>query len=176
MSLGNQKASSLHCHHSLKLVYFALAYPFLQYCISSWGGVNKTSLHPLFVKQKLIIKTMLFKRYDTSSSPLFKKLDLLKLPENYQFQVGKLMHSQVKNNVVTSDNLCSISTVHSYNTRQAANENYYVPSVHLNLGQTSFSYCGPIIWNSLPVEIKTASRFRFKTLLKRFLLQKYLTT
>ena len=40
----------------LKLVYFALAYPHIQYCISSWGGACKTSLQPLFVKQKIIIK------------------------------------------------------------------------------------------------------------------------
>ena len=47
--------------HSLRLVYFALAYPFIQYCISSWERANKTSLNPLFVKQKLIVKAMLHK-------------------------------------------------------------------------------------------------------------------
>ena len=47
----------------LKLVYFALAYPYIQYCISSRGGACKTSLQPLFIKQKLIIKSMLHEQY-----------------------------------------------------------------------------------------------------------------
>ena len=156
------------------MVYFALAYPFLQYCISSWGGANVTSLNPLLVKQKLIVKAMLHKNYMTPSSPLFQKLNLLKLPEIYSFQVGKLMYNQIRNNIITSNNLFSLPTIHSHQTRQSANHNNYVPSVKLNLGKTSLRYCGPIIWNSLPNKIKDASTFQFKRLLKQHLLENYL--
>ena len=44
---------------TLKLLYYSLAYPFIQYCISSWGGACQTTLQPLLIKQKIIIKTIL---------------------------------------------------------------------------------------------------------------------
>ena len=94
MSLGHDKP---HTNLStLKLVYYALAYPYIQYCISSWGGACKTSLQPLFIKQKLIVKTMLYEKYTSPSSPLFHKLGMLKLSEVYNFQIGKLMFNQIK--------------------------------------------------------------------------------
>ena len=159
---------------TLKLVYFALAYPYIQYCISSWGGACKTSLQPLLIKQKLIVKTMLKENYMSPSSPLFHKLGLLKLPEIYNFQIGKLMFNQIKKDSVFSQNLSSLQSVHSYRTRSSNNLNYFIPSVRSNLGKTSFSYYGPIVWNSLPNKIKRSSKYQFKFLLKSHLLKNYL--
>ena len=106
------------------------------------------------------------------SSPLFLKLNLLKLPEIYELQIGRLMKKQnVKN---TSQNILSLSTVHSYNTRSTSKKNYFIPSVKSNIGKTSLNYYGPVIWNLLPTKIKSASEFQFKPLLKQHLLNKYL--
>ena len=41
---------------TLKQVYYSLAYPYIQYCISTWGGAPKSTLQPLLIKQKRIIK------------------------------------------------------------------------------------------------------------------------
>lgn len=156
----------------LKLVYYAVAYPCLQYCISSWGGACKTKLKPLLVKQKLIIKTILHEKYTSPSSPLFHKLTILKLPEIYDLQVSKLMKNQFNKN--TFQNLNSLSTVHSHNTRSSSKNNYFLPSVKSNLGKTSFTYYGPLVWNSLPNEVRTTPKFQFKFLLKNHLLERYL--
>ena len=158
---------------TLKLVYFSLAYPYLQYCISSWGGACQTNLQPLLVKQKLIVKTMLYEKYISPSSPLFLKLGLLKLPEIYSFQVGKLMFNQIRKNHNVSENISSLNSTHIYNTRSSYNQNYYVPSVNSNIGKTSFRYSGPLVWNSLPKNIKTSTKFQFKHLLKNHLLNIY---
>ena len=158
----------------LKLVYFALAYPYIQYCISSWGGACKTSLQPLFIKQKLIIKSMLHEQYISPSSPLFHKLNILKLPEIYDLQICKLMQNQINNN--TGQNIHPIPTVHTHQTRSSSQHNYYIPLAKSNLGKTSFSFYGPTVWNSLPINIKTASKFKFKLLLKKHLLKRYLPT
>ena len=157
----------------LKLVYYSLAYPQLQYCVSSWGGATHTSLQPLLVKQKLIIKSMPHQNYMSRSSPLFLKLDILKLPEIYKLQIGKLMKKQIVK--YTSQNILPISTVHSHNTRSSSKQNYFIPSVKSNIGKTSFNYYGPIVWNRLPNDIKTASEFRFKYLLKKYLINQYLS-
>ncbi len=90
---------------TLKLIYFSLAYPYIQYCISSWGGACKTTLQPLLVKQKLLVKTILKQSYTSPSSPLFYQLGLLKLQEVYKFQIGKLMFNQIMKNKITCQNL-----------------------------------------------------------------------
>lgn len=159
---------------TLRLVYYSLAYPYIQYCISSWGGACKTTLQPLLVKQKLLVKTMLQQSYTSPSSPLFHQLGLLKLQDVYKFQIGKLMYNQIRKNNVICQNLSSLPAVHSYNTRSSNKCNYFIPSVSSNLGKTSFSYCGPVLWNSLPVEIKSATNFQYKSVLKNHLLESYL--
>ena len=58
---------------TLSLVYYALAYPHLQYCISSWGGAAQKHLNILLVKQKRLLRLMLKQPFDSPSKPLFKK-------------------------------------------------------------------------------------------------------
>ena len=159
---------------ALKMVYYSLAYPFIQYCVSSWGGACPTTLQPLLAKQKCIIKSILFQDYTASSSPLFLKLGLLKLNEIYRLQIAKLMFNQIKNNNIICQNLSPVSEPHSYSTRSSHNLDYCIPRVKSNLGKTSFQFCGPLVWNSLPNEIKSSSIFQFKMRLKKHLLNSYL--
>lgn len=159
---------------TLKLVYFALAYPYIQYGISLYGGACKSILNPLIIKQKLLVKIMLNKDFDSPSSPLFYKLGLLKINEIYISQIAKLMFNQIWRDIITSQNLFPLLSVHSHNTRSSSKLNYHIPIIKSNLAKTSFYYQGPIVWNSLPLKIKTATSFHFKFLLKKYLLNHYL--
>ena len=47
------------CFSTLKMVYFSLVHPYLSYCISSWGGISKTTLLPLFRLQKKLLGLLL---------------------------------------------------------------------------------------------------------------------
>ena len=159
---------------TLRLVYYALGYSYIQYGISLYGGACKSSLHPLLVKQKLIVKIILNEEYTAPSSPLFYKLNLLKFNEVYTFQISKLMFNQIRKGIITSKSLSSLPSVHSYATRSSSNLNYHIPIVKSNLGKTAFSFQGPIVWNSLPLKVKTATIFQFKFMLKKHLLSKYI--
>ena len=49
----------------------------------------------------------------------------------------------------------SVSSVHSYNTRQSQIDNLFVKYVHTNqYGIRSLSYTGKKLWNSLPIDLK----------------------
>ena len=135
------------------MIYYSIAYPFLQYCISSWGGTSKSLLEPLFRKQKIIVRCILHKPYRTHSSPLFHHLNILKLEDIYRLQMGRLMQKHHKNKIVLSGSIENLSLLHSHSTRSRLSRNYFIPSVHTNLGKTSFSYNGPKIWNSFPQEV-----------------------
>ena len=156
------------------MIYYSTAYPFLQYCISTWGGTSKTLLEPLYRKQKIIVRCILNKPYQSHSSPLFFSLKILKLEDIYRFQISRLMQKHHKEKILLSHRLTNLTHLHNHNTRSHCNMNYYLPSVRTNLGKTSFSFNGSKIWNSLPYELRNCSSFVFKYNLKNYLMQKYL--
>ena len=160
---------------TLKLVYYALAYPYIQYCITTWGGASDLSLKPLLIKQKRIIKTMLYEPTISRSSPLFHKLNLLKLNEIYDLKVGTQMFKVNQKNSNFLHEIPLISSVHDHNTRLNSNANYYKHSVTSELGKTAFSYYGPKVWNTIPMDVRNSTAFQFKSLYKDHLLQKYLS-
>ena len=174
MLLAVLKLSAYTNVQNLTLIHFLLAYPYIQYGIPTWGGACQTTLQPLLVKQKLIVKCMLHQSYRTSSSPLFSQLGLLKINEVYKFQIGKLLFNQIRKNNNIIQNLTSLSDLHAYNTRSVNNQNLYIPSVNSNLGKTSLTYHGAIIWNSIPTEIRNSSIYNFKFLLRKYFLKNYL--
>ena len=150
-----------------------MAFPFLQYCITTWGGTSNSLLLPLYRKQKIIVKTILKQSYTSHSTPHFHSLQILKLEDIYKLQIGKLMHKIIKNKNTTAESLTPLTDVHTHNTRSRQKENYYLPAVRTNLGKTSFSYNGPKIWNSFPTKVRNSSDFCFNKSLKHYLLQQY---
>jgi len=51
--------------------------------------------------------------------------------------------------------------------RSAVSTDYVVPRLHTKFGERSFSYAGPVAWNSLPVHVcEKMDFYRFKRLLK----------
>ena len=48
-----------------------------------------------------------------------------------------------------------LSSVHSYGTRSVTNENYYVEQVRTENMKRAFSIYGALMWNSIPLSIKT---------------------
>ena len=174
MFMGNKKLRPYTSLHTLKLVYYSLAHPHLQYCISTWGGACKTTLQQLLTKQKIIIRCMLYQSYRAPSSPLFHKLSILKVDDVYKLSIAKLI-IKLFNNHTIPQTLSTISNIHSHNTRHNIPSNLFIPTVTSNLGKTSFSHCGPTIWNNIPIEIRTSSIFSFKSKLKKHTIENYLT-
>ena len=83
-----------------------------------------------------------------------------------------LKYSQATANA--SPSLSTVSSIHSHNTRLNNPFNYYIPSINTNLGKTSLTYCGPKIWNSIPLDIRSLPPHQFKILYKNHLIQTYL--
>ena len=62
--------------------------------------------------------------------------------------------------------------IHSHNTRNK--EGYLIPSVRTNCRKITVSYAGPILWNSLPQQLRQPpSEALFKKKLKYTLLATY---
>ena len=154
---------------TLKLLYYALGFPNLQYCISIWGGASRSALLPLIRKQKILVRSMLFQDYCTPSIPLFNKLQILNLDQIYKFRIGLLMFKNRTGKINMPQQLHTISEIHNYNTRSS--NNYYIPKVRLDVTQKSYSYCGPMVWNNIPLDIRSVlNEATFKQKLRKYLM------
>ena len=103
-------------------LYYALIYPFLIYGIITWGNTYPTTIQPLSVLQKKEVRIMTFSKFDEHSSPLFKKLNIIKLSDLIKYHISIFMfkfHNQLLPSVFNSY-FTSVENIHSYNTRATA--------------------------------------------------------
>jgi len=105
----------------VKKVYFALLYPYIQCCITSWGSAAKSVLVPLIKLQKRTVRIMTFSHNTTSSMPVFHKLNMLTLNDVFKLEIVEVMHN-IENNEHLPDYIKKFERVkwtHSYNTRHS---------------------------------------------------------
>ena len=155
------------------MLYYSLAYPYLQYCITSWGGAADYLISKIFSVQKSFIRTICSKPKLEPSSPLFYQLKMLKLNDIYRLQISKLMYQLKSQRSFGENSLIKVSEIHNHNTRIANNHNYYIPHKRTDIGKRSFSFQGPKIWLEVPPGMKELEFGPFKYNLKNMLLENY---
>ena len=149
---------------SLRILYFSLVYPYLQYCASVSGSTYTSNLNHLVLLQKRIIRILAKVPFDAHTDPIFKEFQLLKFEEIYFLQLGIFMfkysiHSLPKN---FDDMFPRINEIHGCNTRRA--REFYLTKCRTKLRQFSIIYQGPSFYNSLISDIRdTSSLSRFKS-------------
>lgn len=157
---------------AMKTIYYGLIYQRLQYCISCWGGVAPTNLKKLAVLQKRAVRIITGSHWQTSSSPLFKNLGLLKLNEIYKLQLAKIMYRINNDTWLGNYNMLKIDQIHSYSTRAATSSNYYIGSAKTT-SRNSLVYVGSKIWMEIPAELKFLNFYLFKNRLKKHFISLY---
>ena len=156
---------------SLLQLYYSLVYPYLYYGNVVWGSTYKTRLKRLLILQKRIIRIITNSPFDAHTTPLFKKLSLLKIDDIHSLQIALFMHSVHFNSIPnTFQNLFKKnSEVHNYATRHA--NDYTINFSRTNIHKSFIVSSGPRLWNSLPFELKSKkSIFCFKKHLKKYLI------
>ena len=144
-------------------MYYAFVFPYLNYCNLIWGGTFSTHLQPVRVMQKKILRLVNFQPYNSHSSPLFKKCNILKLDDLHLFKKSVFMF-------IRGD--AEFTRQHNYDTRF---RNNLIPAFHrLTSSQRSITYTGPTTWNTLPDSLKNIDNFvSFKRSLKKYLVSGY---
>ena len=73
---------------SLSSLYNSYIYPYIIYCVESWGNVAKCLFDPLFTLQKIIIRIITIYSYDKSTQFIFTPLNILPLCNIIQNRIG----------------------------------------------------------------------------------------
>ncbi len=71
---------------SLVSLYFALIHPHLLYGILAWGKCSQNIINRTIVLQKRAIRTITKSKYNSHTDPLFKKNNILKVKDLYEYQ------------------------------------------------------------------------------------------
>ena len=143
-------------------LYYSLIYPFLTYSLITWGTTYQTTLLPLITLQKRAVRIITFSKYNYHSSPLFRKLKILKVSDLLYLYFALFMYDYYSNRlplpVIFNDFFTSINKVHQYQTRLASKISYYLPKVRTNYGKFTIRFFGAKVWNSIEESLKSKSR------------------
>ena len=124
----------------LKIMYHALAESHITYGIIGWGGVTNYFLKNLETVQKWILKVIYNKNYDYPSNELYLESCILDPRQLYCEKILTEVH-KVKNNMKRKE--------HTYGIRNKE-KLISVPKMCKTIGQRSYQYIGPRVYNSLP--------------------------
>ena len=130
-------------------LYYTLIYPFLTYSLITWGNTYPTTLQLLITLQKKAVRIITFSDFNSHSSPLFRKLGLLKLGDLIYLDSALFMHDYYSNRLPSAFNnfFKSINKVHQYATRLASKKSYYLPKARTNYGKFIVRFSGAKLWN-----------------------------
>ena len=79
--------------NEMKLLYHNLIHRHLSYGTMLWSSASQCRLRKLEISQKKCIRNICNKKFNEHTSPLFKKLNILKLQDILRFQLGTFMYN-----------------------------------------------------------------------------------
>lgn len=155
---------------TLITMYYAFIHSHFNYCISSWGSTYCKHLWPLQKLQKQALRIITFSPRQSSSAPLFIKLEILPLSSLYFLNIGTLFFKVLRCDLQI--NIFPPSTISNTNiTRFSSCSNFLLPKAKTNYGKQTIQFSCLHFWNTLNQDIKASHSIPlFKKKLKHFLL------
>ena len=163
---------------SLLTIYNSLIFSHLSYGLEVWGGTSAKNFKRITGIQKKAIRIINKSHWLAHTEPRMKKLEILKVNDQHQFQCLSLMYNMIKG--VSPD---------VFNFKQNLNTNLRdrvlrssvsqpndvrLPGCSSMYNKISFPSLGPVLWNETSEELKGIdSSKRFKKELKKTFLQSY---
>ena len=121
-----------------------------------------------------MIKTITFAKKFCYVSPIFKALNILKIDDIYQLELGKFMYQKFDGNIPQKidKDFIKLSTVHQRYIRHTINK-FHLPRVNTCYGHKMLSFAGFKLWSKLDRDLKSLGWLSFKEHFKRKFLEKY---
>ena len=161
-------------HDLLQMLYYTLIHPYFLYCNIIWGSASMAALNNLVLLQKRAVRLISKSEFRAHSSPIFKRLRILKLADINTFQTLVFMY-KIKNNLLPTSSFkhVHIKTDNSlYNLRK--DRDFIVEKYKTVIRKKSIAVFGPDLWHPLSDAIKSASSvIIFKRLLTDSLIDCY---
>ena len=136
----------------LRILYFSLIHPYLNYGSVLWGSAQHKSVHRLAIMQNKAMRVIQNLKYNASAKLQLKKL--LPIDQLYQQQLGKLMFMHHNSTLPPQIKKIFIinNAVHHHNTRHSNDP--HIPQHSSRMVVSSFIHKAQEIWYRIPQDIK----------------------
>ena len=146
----------------IRTIYYTLIYSRVKYGLAVYGTANSGIIEKIQILQNQLLKVLTEKPYRYCTNKLHNELKIFKqeiLTFVHNFKNEKLP-------LVFSNYFTTFSQIHGINTRNR-NTNFIIPKVSSNLGSTSITFEGAVLWNNLDKKMKESTSVKsFRKLLK----------
>ena len=140
-----------------------------------WGNAYTSNLRPLVTLQKKTVRIITSSDFYAHSSPLFKKLGIMKVTDLVYCRNALFIHDYYSSKLpkAFSGYFIKVNKKHNYNTILASKQSYYLPQIKTNYGKFSLRYKGAKTWNTINDEYKFLSRSLFKKKIRTDVVNSY---
>ena len=137
-------------HNTLLTLYYSLVHSHFLYALPVWASTNKTYLTKLQRLQNKALRIISKTRFRDSISQQYYEFHVLKIEDLFTFEIAKIMHQFTHRKTPRTVNSYFSYTMNasSHLTRQAYNNNIFLPRFRNLRCQRSLKYIGPKIWNN----------------------------
>ena len=77
---------------SLRMLYYSLVYPYLQYCVTDCGSTYPSNLKRIILLQMRAVRCINKTAHDAQTDPIFKELNILKFNDILLLNLGKFIY------------------------------------------------------------------------------------
>ena len=156
---------------TMRMIYFSLVYPYINYCIVVWGCSNQTSLNRLRSVQNRCIKNICPSKFPLNT--LYKQLKILPFDCIYKYTTLSKFIFYKLNPIFKyfNEGFTQLIFSHTHSTRLNTSHGLVLPRVIRSKYSNSFLFQAIRFWNSLPESLRvpmSLSAFKYK--IKRFLI------
>ncbi len=158
----------------MKTLYYTMVHPYLTFGIEVWGAASKTKISELERSQKRVIRCIESHSFLAPTSPIFKRLHILKLMDLHELHVLKQMYLYTNHLIPQpiADLFVRNQDLHRYHTRHRANPRHM--KYKFASTKNSFMCLGPQLWSKLKEAFTLASSScAFTSSYKRHMLDMY---
>ena len=157
-----------------RMMYYSLINPYLLYGNILWGSAYRTHLQKLTTLQKKSLRIIANTTYNEHTSPIFKRLNILKLEDMHKYELAKFVFAAKES--LTPSPLSNIyllnNRVHSHHTRQR--EDVHINKSSCDVVCRSFIIKGPQYWSSLSPEVRNSQTVScLRSRLNKYLISLY---
>ena len=161
--------------HMLMLIYSSIIQPKFDYAITIWGYTCDNNQHKIqrLQNRAAMIVTGNYDYVITRGTELVKRLKWMCVTQRRDYFMSILMYKSIHG--MAPGYLCNEITLHSEiaerTTRSVNDNNVFVQYAHIESFNNYFTHRGPIMWNSLPDDIKTCGTLHsFKAKMKLYIM------
>ena len=153
---------------ALLQLYYAIFHSHLQYGLITWGSTFKTYLKKLIILQNKAIKIVGGGKYFDHATSYYSKTPILKLVDLLKLEKALLVFTYRSKALPSAFKSYFLEVYVDRSTPSVIQTNLFIPLTKSTMLQRSITYQGPIIWNSLDLNIKKQNSTKlFKNHLKK---------